>query len=160
MCASVCRCFRSAKHLVLLYSRSPGSSPNPNWNWSLLPLPPCIVPSSSLSTPFSVLVCLQTLRQINWCSLKTKREPKSKKKLSKVATSSGNNRTNFGFFFGLFFFMKEPTEKTHRKFCRATFAWMRPKMVHNAEQPCLVCGVCSQWILRQVSLNVFFSCIF
>lgn len=102
---------------------------------ALFPVPP--------SQPRSPSLCLQTLRQINWCSLKTKREPKSKKKLSKVATSSGNNRTNFGFFFGLFFLWRNLPKKTHWKFCRATFAWMRPKMVHNAKQPCLVCGVCS-----------------
>lgn len=43
-----------------------------------------------------------------------------KKKLSKVATSSGNNRTNFGFFFGLFF-MKEPTEKNTLKILSSNF---------------------------------------
>lgn len=62
-------------------------------------------------------------------------------------------------FFLVYFLWRNLTKKTHWKFCRATFAWMRPKMVHNAEQPCLVCGVCSQWILRQVSLNIF-CCFF
>lgn len=83
------------------------ATPTWNWNWSLLPLPPVSFPVPP--PPRSLCLCLQTLRQINWCSLKTKREPKSKKKLSKVATSSGNNRQILAFFWFIFY------EGTYRK---------------------------------------------